>query len=79
MKKGTAWLSLIIFIAIMVGFGYIMMNGVDEKGSGAVKNTKLGLDLAGGVSITYEVVGEETPTQSDIDDTIEKLRKRIEK
>ena len=40
MKKGTAWLSLIIFIAIMVGFGYIMMNGVDEKGSGAVKNTR---------------------------------------
>ena len=79
MKKTTAWFALIVVIAIMVGFGYIMMYGVDEKGSGAVKNTKLGLDLAGGVSITYEVVGDEAPTQSDVDDTIEKLRKRIEK
>jgi len=79
MKKGVAWLSLLIVLAVMVGFGYIMMNGVDEKGSGAVKNTKLGLDLAGGVSITYEVVGEEIPSKEEVDDTIEKLRSRIEK
>ena len=79
MKKSVAWISLIILLAVMFGFGYIMLNGIDEKGSGAVKNTKLGLDLAGGVSITYEVAGDEKPSQEDIDDTIEKLRKRVEK
>lgn len=79
MKKGTAFISLIIVILVMCGFGYIMMNGIDEKKSGAVTETKLGLDLAGGVSITYEIVGDEKPSQSDIDDTIMKLRKRIDK
>jgi len=79
MKKSTAGLLLAVVVAIMVGFGYIMMNGLDENGSGAVKNTKLGLDLAGGVSITYEAVGDVAPSQTDINDTIEKLRKRVEK
>jgi len=79
MKKSVAGLILVVVLAVMVGFGYIMMNGVDERGSGAVKNTKLGLDLAGGVSITYEAVGETAPTQTEINDTIEKLRKRVEK
>ncbi len=79
MKKSSAALLLALVIAIMVGFGYIMMNGVDEKGSGAIKNTKLGLDLAGGVSITYQAAGDTTPTPTEISDTIEKLRKRVEK
>ena len=79
MKKSGAWISLILVLAVMCGFGYIMMYGVDEAGSGSVKKTKLGLDLAGGVSITYEAVGDEAPSQTDIDDTIEKLRKRVEK
>lgn len=79
MKKSVAWVSLILVLAVMFGFAYIMQNGVDEAGSGAVKNTKLGLDLAGGVSITYEAVGDGTPSKTDIEDTIEKLRKRVEK
>lgn len=79
MKKGTAIISLILVILVMVGFGYIMMNGVDDRRSGAVDQTKLGLDLAGGVSITYEVVGDEKPSKEDVEDTIMKLRKRIDK
>ncbi len=79
MKKQVAAFWLVVLLAIMTGFGYIMMYGVDENRSGALSATKLGLDLAGGVSITYEVVGEEPPTQAEIDDTISKLRKRVEK
>ena len=53
----------------MVGFG---------KGqTGAAKNIKLGLDLEGGVSITYQVKGE-TPSAEDMSDTIYKLQKRVE-
>lgn len=79
MKKSSAALLLALVLAIMVGFGYIMVNGVDERGSGAIKNTKLGLDLAGGVSITYQAAGDTNPTPTEISDTIEKLRKRVEK
>lgn len=78
MKKGTGFLTLLLIIAIACGLGYIMLYGVDERGSGATKNTKLGLDLAGGVSITYEVVGDK-PSAEDIADTKEKLRNRIDK
>ena len=46
-------------------------------GTGAAKNIKTGLDLAGGVSITYQVKGD-APSQEDMDDTIYKLQKRVE-
>nr|MCR5404041.1 protein translocase subunit SecD [Butyrivibrio sp.] len=38
----------------------------------------LGLDLAGGVSITYEVVGDGTPSKEDMSDTIYKLQQRVQ-
>lgn len=79
MKKSTGFLTLLLIIAIICGLGYIMLYGVDDRDSGATKNTKLGLDLAGGVSITYEVVGDEKPSDADIADTKEKLRHRIDK
>ena len=49
--------------------------GKDE--TGAAKNINLGLDLAGGVSITYQVKGD-TPSEEDMADTIYKLQKRVE-
>lgn len=79
MKKGTGYLSFLAFIIITAALGYIAMFGVGPEKTGSVEQIKLGLDLAGGVSITYEAVGEETPTSEDISDTIYKLRKRIDK
>ncbi len=78
MKKWQGFLSLLIFIAAMAGCAYLVMNGVDETGVGSAAKTKLGLDLAGGVSITYEVVGDENPSKEDLDDTVFKLKKRID-
>ncbi len=79
MKKSTAVVSLLLMMALIAGCVYTLMFGIGPKGNGAVKNTKLGLDLAGGVSITYQVVGDEKPSKEDIDDTIYKLRQRIDK
>lgn len=79
MKKGTGYLSFLAFIVITAALGYIAMFGVGPEKAGSVEQIKLGLDLAGGVSITYEAVGEETPTAEDISDTIYKLRRRIDK
>ena len=52
--------------------------GVGENKSGSASSVKQGLDLAGGVSITYQVVGDEAPSAADMNDTIYKLQKRVE-
>ncbi len=79
MKKGTGYLVFLAFIVITAALGYIALVGVGAEKAGSMERIKLGLDLAGGVSITYEAVGEETPTAEDISDTIYKLRRRIDK
>lgn len=67
----------IIIAAMAIGFTIIAVFGIDENGSGSAKDINLGLDLAGGVSITYEIQ-EDNPTSQDVDDTIYKLQKRVE-
>lgn len=78
MDKKKGWLSLLgIFGIIAVGI-YVCIWGLNENGDGSAAAIKQGLDLAGGVSITYEVAGEEEPSQEDMADTIYKLQKRVE-
>ena len=78
MKKKNAVLSLFLFLLILAGCIYVSYIGIGPTRTGAAVNIKQGLDLAGGVSITYQVVGEETPSDSDMSDTIYKLQKRVE-
>ena len=78
MKKSTGVISFIAILAMTAGLIYTAIFGLGENHSGAAKSIDLGLDLAGGVSITYEVVGDENPNQTDMDDTIYKLTKRVE-
>ena len=78
MDKKKGWLSLFgILIAIIAG-SYVCIFGLDDNKSGSASAIKQGLDLAGGVSITYEVVGEEEPSPEDMADTVYKLQKRVE-
>lgn len=77
MKKGTGVLSLIIVVLVIVALGFVSIVGVGKNKSGSAADIKLGLDLAGGVSITYEAVGE-NPTEENMKDTIYKLQKRVE-
>ena len=78
MKKSTGVISFIAILALTAGVIYTAIFGLGENRSGAASSIDLGLDLAGGVSITYEVVGDENPDQTDMDDTIYKLTKRVE-
>ncbi|MBE5884022.1 MAG: protein translocase subunit SecD [Lachnospiraceae bacterium] len=78
MKKSKGFIVLLCTILILLGVGYIDIFGVDAEGTGSASDIKLGLDLAGGVSITYQVVGDETPDDTDMQDTIAKLQKRVE-
>ena len=78
MKKSTGFISLVAILALTAGLIYTAVFGLGQNKSGAASSIDLGLDLAGGVSITYEVVGDENPSQTDMDDTIYKLTKRVE-
>ena len=55
MKKSKSILSLLLAVILIVGLGFTVITGIGKSKSGAMKNIKLGLDLAGGVSITYQV------------------------
>ena len=77
MKKSRGIISLILVAAVMVLIGVTAMQGLDSEGMGAARNINLGLDLEGGVSITYQVKGE-TPSQEDMDDTVYKMQRRVE-
>ena len=77
MKKSRSIISLIVILAVMILFGFTTIFGLNEKGMGSARNINLGLDLEGGVSITYQVKGD-TPSQEDMDDTVYKLQRRVE-
>ncbi|MCM1183656.1 MAG: protein translocase subunit SecD [Roseburia sp.] len=78
MKKSKSILTLVITLLVIVGLGYTVLFGIGAEKAGAASEIKQGLDLAGGVSITYQVVGEEKPSNEDMSDTIYKLQKRVE-
>jgi len=78
MKKSKAIVILLCILLVLAGVSYIDLFGVNAEGSGSASDISLGLDLAGGVSITYQVVGDETPDATDMADTIAKLQKRVE-
>lgn len=68
-NKGKGFLGLLILLAAVCVFGYFGYTSKDD--------IKLGLDLAGGVSITYQTV-EEDPSAEAMSDTIYKLQQRVQ-
>ena len=78
MKKNRAIITLLVFLLLLGVFGYTAAVGFGPDGSGSASSINLGLDLEGGVSITYQVVGEGEPSSEDMADTIYKLQKRVE-
>ncbi len=74
--KAVVW--MVVLLAAIAGFSYLAVQIVTQTIQGKDDyKIRLGLDLAGGVSITYQAVGD-TPTQEQLDDTVTKLQKRIE-
>ncbi len=78
MKKSKAIIILLCALLVLLGVGYVDLYGVDAEGTASASDISLGLDLAGGVSITYQVVGDEEPDATDMADTISKLQQRVE-
>ena len=78
MKKNKA-IGVVVAIALFFGLlVYTAAIGFGPTGTGAARNITLGLDLSGGVSITYQAVGDEAPSAEDMSDTIYKLQQRVD-
>ena len=78
MKKSKAIVILLVLVLLLGGLGYTAAVGIGSEHKASASDIKLGLDLAGGVSITYKVAGDEKPSAEDMADTIYKLQKRVE-
>ena len=68
-KKGKSFLGMLLLLIAIGVFGYF--------GYSTMNQIKLGLDLAGGVSITYQAK-DSNPSAEDMSDTVYKLQKRVE-
>ncbi len=70
-------INLIIFFLLLAGGIYMAIAGVGQNESGKTANVPLGLDLQGGLSVTYEIQ-DEKPTSDEIKATVDKLQRRVD-
>ena len=76
MKKKQGIAVLIATVLVMVLLGFTAAVGWGPTGTGAARNIITGLDLSGGVSITYEA-DQDLPSNEDMNDTVYKLQQRV--
>ena len=77
MKKGKSIVVIVLAVILTALCVYTAFAGWGKSRIGAANHIKTGLDLAGGVSITYET-DEAAPSASDMSDTIQKLQHRVD-
>lgn len=76
MKKKQGILVLVLTVVLIGLLAFTSAIGFGPTGTGAARNIKTGLDLSGGVSITYQAKGN--PSAEDMKDTKYKLQQRVE-
>lgn len=69
MSKSKSSIAVAVTLIVTIFLAYVTAFGIGDKKIGAASDIKLGLDLAGGVSITYEAT-DKNPDQKDMDDTV---------
>jgi len=75
-SKKWSWVALILVIAMILACACVSAFGYGKEHVGTAKNIKLGLDLAGGVNITYQA-DKDNPSDEDMNDTVYKLQQRV--
>lgn len=73
------WQKIVATVALLGAFvlaGYTVLCGFGNGHKGSARNITLGLDLNGGVSVTYQAVGE--VSSQDMNDVVYKMVKRVE-
>ncbi len=78
MNKKKAKITIGGMLILLLVLVYTSVFGIGKTGTGSARNIILGLDLSGGVSITYQTVGDDNPSSEDMDDTIHKLQQRVD-
>lgn len=68
---------MILAVVLTALMCFTAIAGWGPTGTGAMRNIHTGLDLSGGVSITYEA-DTANPSAEDMSDTIYKLQKRVQ-
>ena len=77
MNKKKATLTMVIMAVLLGVLLFTAFVGWGPSKTGSIYNIKLGLDLEGGVSITYQAV-DDNPSAEDMSDTIYKLQQRVD-
>ena len=85
-SKVKGVLQFLLVLVLIAAFAFVAARGIGGAHRGSAKNIRLGLDLEGGVSVTYQAyktdsTGKRTgeqPTDKDMADTIYKMQKRVE-
>ncbi len=75
-QRSLIYLVISMVVAAILVFITVFGINIDGMEKGSARNIVLGLDLKGGVSITYQAVGDFT--KEDFEDTITKLKRRAE-
>ena len=75
-NKGKSIVLFIVSLILMVAIGLVAGFGVGKTHTGSAKNITLGLDLKGGVSVTYQIKDEDF-TKEELKDTVYKLELRV--
>ena len=75
-KKQSIAVIIGTFLLLLL-LGFTTLVGIGPTGTGSARNIITGLDLSGGVSITYQAVSDGTPSSEDMKDTIYKLQQRV--
>lgn len=76
-SKVKGILQVLLILVLIAAFGIVAYRGIDSAHRGSAKNIRLGLDLQGGVSVTYEAT-KANPTSVEMNDTVYKMQKRVE-
>lgn len=76
-SKVKGFLQILLILLVTAAMGVVAYVGIGQGHALSAKNIRLGLDLAGGVSVTYEAT-KENPTAREMDDTVYKMQKRVE-
>ncbi len=76
MSKRRSVIVLVLTVVLIGLLAFTSGVGFGDAKLGSAKNIKTGLDLSGGVSITYQT-SEDKPSSEDMSDTIYKLQQRV--
>ena len=75
-SKGKSTGLFLILLILIVAMGFVAAVGVGKTKTGSAENIILGLDLKGGVSVTYQIKDEDY-TKEQVEDTKYKLELRV--